>query len=371
MKSIILKIFIVSIFISSQYINAQNKNFIDFKIRNGLSYINSVRINSKVESNSFILDTGSEYTVLSTSFANTIKDITQTKKINVEDISGKSAIHNSTIIDSLKFGSNVYYNVKTLILELPYGIDGIIGNNILNKNIWEIDYPNGKISRFYDISQLKNIPKYFILFKQKKGIPVVNIKIGKIKIRNVIFDTGNVNKLSLKAKDSVLIGNELLNYFYHEFYGKTFNEKSESLKHIKSGVYKKISFGNYTIDSINTNFMGKRTIGNGLILNSKIILDYISNKIYFNNLKPTSYPYLGCWFEINKNGDILVSSLTKNSPADKSGIKINDILIYANNYRSDKTLKDSILDGSFYQFQTKSVTLKMKTWSIEKKIDME
>jgi hypothetical protein len=358
----IILFLIASVIAASQTIN--NDSF-SFTVKQGLTFVDTIEVNSKLSLKRFIIDTGSEFTILDSEFVKNLSFIKTDKIYNVHDIMGYERKQNAIKIDSLKLGSYIYYNILALVIDLSiYDIDGLIGCNIMKKFVWEFDYPNQKITRFFNILEITSKPDYIIPFKLKKGTPHINI-------RDVAFDIGNRNAISFALKDTSFLLTKSAENYYIKTYFHSINNQQRQLLKVNGSIFKDVSFGSFILESATAIFIGKiRSIGLPLLYDSKVIIDFPSGKIYFNKFEHKSYATIGCRFELNSFGDILVSSITEGSPADKAGIRLDDVLIYVEGYKDLESLKESVSDNTIYNYLGKTVTLKMEGWEKEKTIDV-
>ncbi|GHT15329.1 hypothetical protein FACS189426_22820 [Bacteroidia bacterium] len=319
------------------------------KIKNNLIYIDNISVNGLFSSN-FVLDTGSELTVLDDDFVSKLKLSTGKKNISVADMEGNISFQKKILIDSLKIGEVLVCNLNGFIADLSSvgeKVDGIIGANFFKDKIWLFDFPTKRIHLLLQIDT--NDYKYQIPLKIKKGLPYIDIEIANTVLKNVLIDIGNANRLSLAIKDSTLLKGKSDNDHYYTFLSNSvFNNKQEKVR-IKESVFNSIHINKLRVDSCYAIFYGNvRAIGVPFLQESVIIIDYPNKKLYTNGLHQKNELEFGCRFIITEQGKIIVSSIRENSLAVKKGLLLGDELINVTNIELD-SLKEMIRDESIYK----------------------
>ena len=325
---------------------------VGMKIKNNLIYVDSVSVNG-LSSDNFIIDTGSGLTVLDERFLSRLNLSDKGKRgrsISIEDINGNIAYRRTVRIDSLRIGELLLYNVEAFVTDLSVvsgSKDGIIGANCLAGKIWKLDFSASKIDLLSRVDAREF--KYRVPLKMKKGLPYLNLKIGGIALKDVLLDLGNANRLTLPAKDSVLLkGKSARDSYYSSLSGSLFGN-GRKLARVKESFFTSVYLNDLKVDSCHAMFSGKfRTIGIPFVQASAIVIDYPNKKLYTNELLQKTSLSFGCRFEITDSGKILLYSIREDSFAAKQGLRLGDELIAFDDVELDE-LKAMIRDGSIYE----------------------
>lgn len=296
----------------------------------------------------FVLDTGSGGISLDSTTVDYLKlERTKTNKIirgiagikNVDFIFKRSLNLKGLKVDSLDFHVNDYN-----ILTSAYGvkIDGVIGLSLLRRYLFKINYDDLKIEIFTpgNISYPSN---GYILKPMFNTLPIIKSTVEDNTNTNgsFIFDTGA--GLNMLFNETYIIDSAVINKKRKKFITQA--EGLGGKKMMNTTVLRKMTIGPYTFkwvpiytfsDDFNvTNYpkMGG-IIGNDILRRFNLIINYPNKEIF---IKPNShyfddfdYSYTGLGlYQIN--GEIIVEDIVKNSPADKSGFKQNDIILSVEN----------------------------------------
>lgn len=145
----------------------------------------------------FILDTGSEVTLITSELANKL-DNTKTDVSYAKDATGRKSSFDKMIVPSVSLGPNEllkFNELSALILEAGspfecYGVDGIIGNDILKHSVLRID------SRKKIVILTNSIDSFSILSRNRKEIlhkrlPLIQVGLNRIEMDDVVFDSGS------------------------------------------------------------------------------------------------------------------------------------------------------------------------------------
>jgi len=130
----------------------------------------------------------------------------------VNDSQNRSKMQNYVEIDSLYFGALLFTDLVAIEADLRYSpvlaclnIDGIIGANLMRHAFWEMDAATGYLrmtstQKNWPLNNPKLISKPFKI--QSTFTPVVELRVGNTLYRNITFDTGSVDLLSLGKADN-------------------------------------------------------------------------------------------------------------------------------------------------------------------------
>ncbi len=226
------------------------------------------------DSKNFYFDTGAQNTVIQ-------RDSIIGKTENVTGASKREMKFGTETVTSIKIGNIDFRNtialngnMKGLKEQIP-NFGGIIGQPIIDKANWLIDYPNKKLR----ISNENLVDETFkkIKIKREGGSPYTYISINGIEYK-VIIDFGSSSEFSL-PKESKLAKQLLQQY---EF---TDNERdrwtiggNQTIKE-KVGVLPLVKLGDIEFKNINTkiNVQSQPRIGIGFFKDCIIYIDNLEN----------------------------------------------------------------------------------------------
>jgi predicted aspartyl protease len=326
------------------------------------SIIFDIKINDSIYD--CVFDTGASYLYIDSVFAKKKYSFKRKKDFFIKGISElktKVEVVSDTIIfgiENEKFNSNrnFIFNMKNIN---ENNIKFVLGNYYFQKT--KIFINNNKIKiinddSLFDYSEYKKSNFEFI-----KGDMIIksdafldNKNFHKI---NLLIDTGYVGQLLIT--NDTLIKKYIVNNikkkisYYTEWHGvggkpNGFRYKMKKLKLFDNNIY------NIFVECNNPKNESKDMndydgiIGHGLLKKFNIIIDY-QNKIIYS--KPNSnfnidykHPRLGFTPFLkseNKTKYLLVRSIVKNSPAEKSGLKLNDKIIELNNIKIENKYNEN------------------------------
>lgn len=225
-------------------------------------------------SKNFLFDTGADYNVIQ-------RNSTIGKTENYGGATNRKMKLGQEYVKSMKFGNVDFQNTYAVngnlegLKEQILNFGGIIGQPIINKANWLIDYPNKKIQ----ISNQNLVGETFktIQIKRKGGAPYTYISINGTK-HKVIIDFGSSSEFNL-PKESKLAKQLLQQYKF------TDNERNRytigGLQTIKEkvGIVPIIKLGNMEFKNVNTtiNVSSQPRIGIGFFKNCEIYIDNLEN----------------------------------------------------------------------------------------------
>ncbi|HEU5366653.1 MAG TPA: aspartyl protease family protein, partial [Hanamia sp.] len=242
-------------------------------------------------------------------------------------------------IDSLDFYINNYE-----VLSSVYGmrIDGIIGYSFLSRYIVKINFDSLKISIFQP-GFLRYPEHGFLLRPQFRGLPIIPLRIKDSKTINskYFFDTGAglCFLLSKQFKDdsSVLLKKRKPLPIEVQGLGGKRRMQLTVIKELQIGSYKFRKVPTYILDD-EFNVLSYPSlgglIGNDILRRFNLIINYPQREIHLlpnsHFRDPFDYSYTGMTL-YNVDGTIIIDDIIKGSPADKSGLKDDDIIMSINN----------------------------------------
>jgi hypothetical protein len=275
--------------------------------------------------------------LLTDKFISGIGGIRQLRYVN-----NRSLIIGNIRVDSLNFHVSDYD-----ILSSVYGdrIDGIIGLSFYSRYIIKIDYDSNLIY-VYSRGNFKYPKGGFTLKPNIVSLPIVGAALRDVRdvSANFYFDTGAGLCLLLNSdfiNDSSILNTEKkpLPTQAQGMGGKA-NMKVTTMKEFKLGPYRFRNIPTHIFDDVfnvtSYPFLAG-LIGNDVLRRFNIILNYEKRIFYLTPNShfrdPFDYSYTGLglyWIE----GEIRVGDVMKDSPADKAGFKVDDVVIAINSNMS-------------------------------------
>ncbi len=300
------------------------------------------------DSLNFILDTGSGGISLDSSTVEQLHVPNEASDRTIRGIAGLKKVRFANnhqlnfpglTVDSLNFHINDYD-----ILTSVYGekIDGIIGYSFLSRYIVKLDYDTLLMS-VYTKGNMKYPKGGYLLKPTLASIPIINARLKESEDINTryFFDTGAGLSLLLTedfvADSSVFSKKKKIYSTQAEGLGGKTYMRLTTTKDFRIGPYKFKKVPTYIFEDeynvTNYPYLGG-LIGNDLLRRFNIILNYDRRDIYLmpnrHFREPFDYAYtgLGIYFI---NGQVTVTDVMLDSPAEKAGFKEGDIIIAINN----------------------------------------
>jgi hypothetical protein len=245
-------------------------------------------------------------------------------------------------VDSLDFHVGDYD-----ILSSVYGnrIDGIIGYSFFSRFIVKIDYDSSQLY-IYSKGSIKYPKGGFTLKPGLVSIPVLSgvLRDGRVSNDRFYFDTGAGLCILLNfdfVRDSAILDPERkpLPAQAQGMGGKA-NMQLTVIKELRFGPYRFKNIPTYLFeDEYNVTSYPSLAglIGNDIFRRFNIILNYekkifhLTPNSHFRDPFDYSYTGLGLYWE---DGEIRVGDVMKDSPADKAGFKVDDVVVGINNNMS-------------------------------------
>jgi hypothetical protein len=306
------------------------------------------KVSDYADSLNFIFDTGSGGISLDSTTAARLKIPTKESDRTIRGIAGIRKVkfaYDHTLhlpgldVDSLNFHINDYD-----ILSSVYGekIDGIIGYSLISRYIIKINYDSLNLS-IHSRGRIKYPRGGYLMKPILVNIPVASAMIKDVDEVNgrFYFDTGAGMCLLLSSdfvEDSVILRSK----------SKWYYSQAEGLggkTPMKQGVIRQMKFGPYKFRNIPTYIFNDEynitsypylggLIGNDLFRRFNIIINYASRDIHltpnshFRDPFDYSYTGLGMYFV---DGEIRILDVMKGSPAEKAGLKVDDVIMAVQN----------------------------------------
>lgn len=357
MKSALQIIVLLTLLVTGYGVNGQEE-FIEppskrvskfsFTQLTGGVIILQARLNDYPDTLNFVLDTGSSGISLDSTTAEwlKLKPIASDKTIRgIAGIRRVPFLYKQTLrlpnvsVDNLDFHVNDY-----AILTSVYGerIDGIIGYSLLNRYIVKIDYDSNKIELW--TRGTFRYPKGGYLLKPTiSSLPVQTLRIKDAKTiqTKFLYDIGAGVCLMLSrdfVTDSTFLNKKrkLLSK-EGEGVGGKIDMHVTVIRELKLGPFKFRNVPTYIFDDeynvTSYPYLGG-LVGNDILRRFNTILNYDKKDIYlipnthYNDPFDYSYSGIELYFV---DGLIIAGDVAKDSPAEKAGLKENDIIIAVNN----------------------------------------
>jgi len=300
------------------------------------------------DSLNFILDTGSGGISLDSATCSRLKIVSVPSDKTILGIAGVMQvrfIYNEILhlpglnVDSLNFHVNDYD-----ILSSVYGekIDGIIGYSFFSRYIVHIDYDSAKVY-VYSRGTFKYPKGGHLLKPVIAGLPIQGASVRDVENIDArfYFDTGAGLCMLLSSDfvndSSVFSSKRKLYQTQAEGLGGKANMKLTTLKEVRVGPYRFRKVPTYIFDddynvTSYPNLGG--LLGNDILRRFNVTLNYDRREIYllpnshYRDLFDYSYTGLGIyWIE----GEIRIGDIMPESPADKAGLKQDDVVLAVNN----------------------------------------
>lgn len=359
---------------------AHFKEEIPFEFRAGIMVI-KILIDGKYYD--FIFDTGATNAVsLELAEKLNLKQISRQESLDFE---GKSETIGFSTLQKLTIGQIDFNNTACAIVDLEkvpeikcLKVEGLIGGNLLRKATWQIDYKNLKIIFADNIDSLHiptNTP--FVSFSPLiTGTPVFKGKINGIETSKNIFDTGS-------SGDILLVKTDL----------DKLKEKDKTLKQIRgigsksSGLHGRKLDTTYlakisaikvgTMEITNPIVEFKKTdggnFGSGFLKDYLVTFDWQTNKAWFQKYseeKKEDWTSFG-FVPLVKDSKMLIGYMYDNSPAQLSGLHLNDQIVSVNSIDYGSITDDSYCDmimNKFSWVNTDTLNIVVRTTNGEKKV---
>ncbi len=319
-----------------------------FKMLTGGIIILKATVSDFKDSLNFIFDTGSGGISLDSATVEKLKITTSPSEKTIRGIAGirkvRFANNNSLnlpglTVDSLNFHINDYD-----LLTSVYGekIDGIIGYSFLSRYIVRINYDSMQIS-VHTTGTIKYPRGGYLLNPILNNIPIttLSVKDAEEVTARFYFDTGAGMCLLLSSdfvEDSVFIRTKTK---WHASQAEGLGGKAP----MKNGVVKQVRIGPYKFrnvpafifdDTYNITaypYLGG-LLGNDLLRRFNLTINYEKKEIHmlpnshFKSEFDYSYTGIGMYYI---DGVIKIVDIMKGSPAEKAGLKTDDVVMSVQN----------------------------------------
>ena len=301
---------------------------------------NNVILKVKIQGKdyNFMLNSYSNFCALDTELAATLQLKNQFKIPNNDD---ENEAYSFAELEKISIGNLNFSKVICAIDDLNCNscnncahIDGIIGTNLMAKAIWQINYPNNKITitshqDSLSLNKNKKTINFHTDYGYLMGKPIVALSVNYNYICDAAVGTSGCNKIRLHSSLVKRISNSTQTY-------QGYYLKNAALGNQRD-TFKNYLVPNLTIgDDLNlTNLIvwsykyERSSIGYDFLKNYSVTLDWKKQQISLYKMKEESFDTYGYYINYADN-KVIVCTLFQNSPAEKAGLKLNDHIIKIN-----------------------------------------
>lgn len=312
----------------------------DFKTELPFQFINGaiiVEVMIDGKPRNFIFDTGAS-TILDDDLAKTLKFETL-GKIKTFDSNRKKRKVKYVRLDEISVGAIEFYDIVASISDIEalktamcLDISGILGANVMNKGIWQIDFQNQKII-FTDNQKHLNLSgkaEKINFYAFGKGVPFMEFFIGGVKLGDVELDTGFNGAFDLDESylpDNLLFMKKQV-YISGVYGAMEQTQKIAKVPSIRLGETMELK------DAVTT-FSENKTfgyVGTRFLQDYLVTIDWQNQTILLEkNVLEIDNPYRSFGFHPRLVGDkLFVGSLYIDSPIYKKGLRLNDEILKIN-----------------------------------------
>ena len=347
----------------SEMPKAQHVAYIPFTMLTGGIIILRATLDDAADTLNFVLDTGSGGISLDSATCDYLKLKREKSKVMIRGIGGVRPVeytYNHTLnmngisVQNLDFHINDYD-----ILTSVYGIkiDGIIGYSFLHRYVVVINYEKNIIEILTN-GRYKYPRGGYVLHPSFNTLPIqpVWMKDKRAIASQVYFDTGAglcfLLSDSFAYDSAVLSGKKKMYPTLAQGLGGKADMKITTMKEVKIGPYKFRNVPTYVFnDPYNATGYPQVSglIGNDILRRFNVVLNYAEREIYikpnsfFRDSFDYSYTGLGIYLIDQK---ITVLDIMKDSPAEKAGLLIGDVILgvnkdFTNNIQTYKAILQS------------------------------
>ncbi|MTI21813.1 hypothetical protein E1176_12345 [Fulvivirga sp. RKSG066] len=304
----------------------------------------------------FLVDTGAPFSIS----AEVAKEIDfQPTGSSVTSSSGlRKGRLNHGKINEVNIGPISFKNVTSYVIDFKQsiildclGFDGIIGSNLMNSCVWQLDPVNEQIVITDDISRLESPLGQSISMKKVGGqqSPYIPVQINKGDVGYALFDTGSSHFITVTYKSylsakkkgkasaiEVLTGRGLGS---SGIFGSDDTTQFEiKLNKVKIG---KELMHNVVTDMSHTD---KTKVGMKFVKGRIVTLDFPNSKFYISPTETANIPKniksFGLDIRPNKNNEMIIGSVFENSPAADAGIITDSRVLAVDNIDTDMENQD-------------------------------
>lgn len=359
MKKQITIIFTTLLFFSCATIKYKKQGFVtkeDFFKEISFEYINDlIFIPVTIENNqyNFLFDTGAELNIIDPSIVNNLS-LKQLKNGTIGNGQDSNKGIQRVQIKSIEIGGVHFNETAGMIWDMTplanligcVKIDGIIGNNLMRKVNWQIDYKNKKIkiSNNTEKFNISSDVKKIVMNSGNYGNVLLNVKINN-KIKKFTFDSGYNG--FLQTGDTSILNNKkyitTIGLTGGTYSGKKDGETYSS--YLESFSINDIEFKSPSLLLIKPN--NSSVLGNEFYENFILTIDWKNDFLYIDTQKNIEFKKpdifeISLYADYGKN-EIFISSIYKESEFLRQ-IKPHSKIIFINEYNVSSFKKDELCE---------------------------
>ncbi len=247
-------------------------------------------------------------------------------------------------LKKLEIGTVPFSSIVTCVADIEHisnsmclEISGIIGANIMNKCVWQIDYDRHMITLTNDIENLdfSKDKQTIDFYSEGKGTPIVNLYSNGKYVCEAQIDTGSNGGISL-SRNIALDKNSFIEK--QSFSTGIFGSSVHKQKIIRA---QDLSIGShFSLDSPIVTFnpeLSFELVGTQFLRNYRFTIDWPHQKIVLD--QPTSRPF----HAHNNHGfsttfledRVIVGAIYTNSTVFNEGLRLNDVILSINGTNMD------------------------------------
>ncbi|MGB1217005.1 MAG: aspartyl protease family protein [Saprospiraceae bacterium] len=295
----------------------------------------------------FVFDTGASV-IFDDDFVSTL-DVQDLGKIKTVDSNNKKKYKQYVKMEKINIKNVSFYDIVVGVSDLDalntatcLNISGIIGANIMNKCIWQIDYENQKIvfTNNRDSLSLSGKEQVINFSSIGKGVPTIPLYADGSYWGEVIIDTGSNKGISIN--ENYLL--DSIKFVENHGYSLGLSSTRKSIK--KTAIIPSIELNRvFSLKDQAISFDKKRTfglIGNGFLRNYKMTIDWMNQQIILTEnekILGTFQKDFGFSLLFTDN-DIRIGGIRIGSEAYKKGLRLNDVVIGINNIIFNKNIQE-------------------------------
>lgn len=283
-------------------------------------------------------------------------------------------------VDTLRIGDVVFIdqvafveNFKANPILKCMALDGIIGGNLIRYCNWTIDYEKDEMVLSSDLSEGVKENSLSIPFKYDNDLDIlVDIKIGRAKISNIVIDYGSNGSISLpKRVFDFLKEKQIITETFVEAGTKNSGLIGKPVKLEREYAYTDSLFiGEKMHNDVEVREGVHALIGKKILSRYLITIDWDNQRLYFNDYSSDPDQNKTFGFALGVRGsEVYVQSVIKHSPAFIKGLEPEMIVTRLNSLDFTKSatycnyidLMNSDPDELTVEYQDEEGNLKLVT----------
>lgn len=279
----------------------------------------------------FLLDTGSTFTVLNSSFKPILGEPLALGQ--AETPVGQSSVQFYQSIDVMTGEINIKTKLPFLIADLDFfskvigeKFDGIAGMAFIHDYIWDIDFDNNivRILSELDNPPSKNKFSGIKMSSSPKGVPLVPVEIAG-KMTPFMLDTGDTGsgRLTTEMIDSLSKNNLIENIAWDS------SVNVSGISKIRRVRVREMKVGSHTYNGLLMQESIQNALGLGFLNRHHVIMDFPNQQLYLKkglgSFHVDRLDKSGIKL-INDNGQLIVALVDARGPAKSAGIQKEDII---------------------------------------------